>query len=90
MPIPRSGPSAAGRSSLARDRLTPARPSLRSDTLALVARLLALAAHRGEDALAGALAEEARLAAVFHDIGKIAVPESILNKPGPLTPTSAE
>ncbi len=27
-----------------------------------------------------------RLAAVFHDIGKIAVPESILNKPGPLTP----
>jgi HD-GYP domain-containing protein (c-di-GMP phosphodiesterase class II) len=27
-----------------------------------------------------------RLAAVFHDIGKIAVPESILNKPGALTP----
>jgi two-component system, cell cycle response regulator len=27
-----------------------------------------------------------RLGAVFHDIGKIAVPEAILNKPGPLTP----
>ena len=27
-----------------------------------------------------------RLGAVFHDIGKIAVPESILDKPGPLTP----
>ena len=27
-----------------------------------------------------------RLGAVFHDIGKISVPESILDKPGPLTP----
>ena len=27
-----------------------------------------------------------RLGAVFHDIGKIAVPEAILDKPGPLTP----
>jgi putative nucleotidyltransferase with HDIG domain len=27
-----------------------------------------------------------RLGAVFHDIGKIAVPEAILNKPGALTP----
>lgn len=27
-----------------------------------------------------------RLGAVFHDIGKIAVPEAILNMPGPLTP----
>ena len=26
-----------------------------------------------------------RFAAVFHDIGKIAVPEAILGKPGPLT-----
>jgi two-component system, cell cycle response regulator len=29
--------------------------------------------------------KDLRLGAVFHDIGKIAVPESILNKPGPLT-----
>ncbi len=27
-----------------------------------------------------------RLAAIFHDIGKVAVPETILNKRGPLTP----
>ena len=32
-----------------------------------------------EDAL-----RDLRFAAVFHDIGKIAIPESILNKPGPL------
>ncbi len=30
--------------------------------------------------------ERIRLAAFFHDIGKIGIPESILNKPGPLTP----
>ena len=29
--------------------------------------------------------ERVRLGAIFHDIGKIAVPDSILNKPGPLT-----
>src|SRR4051812_12993936 len=29
--------------------------------------------------------EKIRLAAFFHDIGKIGIPESILNKPGPLT-----
>ncbi len=34
-----------------------------------------------EDAL-----RDLRFAAVFHDIGKIAVPESILHKPGPLSP----
>ncbi len=28
---------------------------------------------------------ELRYGAVFHDIGKIAIPEAILNKPGPLT-----
>jgi diguanylate cyclase (GGDEF)-like protein len=30
--------------------------------------------------------KDLRLGAVFHDIGKIAIPESILNKRGPLTP----
>ncbi len=29
--------------------------------------------------------EDLRYGAIFHDIGKIAVPDSILNKPGPLT-----
>jgi diguanylate cyclase (GGDEF)-like protein len=31
-----------------------------------------------------------RLGAIFHDIGKIAVPDAILNKPGPLTPDEFE
>ncbi|MGI6035413.1 MAG: HD domain-containing phosphohydrolase [Limnochordia bacterium] len=31
-----------------------------------------------------------RLAAVLHDVGKIAIPEAILNKPGPLTRTEYE
>jgi putative nucleotidyltransferase with HDIG domain len=30
--------------------------------------------------------EAVRFGAIFHDIGKIAVPDAILNKPGPLTP----
>jgi HD-GYP domain-containing protein (c-di-GMP phosphodiesterase class II) len=33
----------------------------------------------------GDAAEELELAARFHDIGKVAVPEEILRKPGPLT-----
>lgn len=34
--------------------------------------------------------EKIRLAAFFHDIGKIGIPESILNKPGPLTVAEKE
>ena len=40
--------------------------------------------------LSGQELRDVRLGAVFHDIGKIAVPESILNKPGPLTPAERE
>ena len=36
--------------------------------------------------LEGEELRDLRFAAVFHDIGKIAVPEAILHKPGPLTP----
>ncbi|HEX8073455.1 MAG TPA: HD domain-containing phosphohydrolase [Thermoleophilaceae bacterium] len=35
--------------------------------------------------LGGVALRDIRYGAAFHDIGKIAVPESILNKPGPLT-----
>ncbi|MFL5781026.1 MAG: GAF and HD-GYP domain-containing protein, partial [Thermoleophilaceae bacterium] len=35
--------------------------------------------------LSGQTLRDLRYGAAFHDIGKIAVPESILNKPGPLT-----
>jgi len=34
--------------------------------------------------------EEVRLGAVLHDIGKVGVPESILNKNGPLNPEEWE
>src|SRR6202790_28695 len=34
--------------------------------------------------------EEIRLGAVLHDIGKVAIPESILNKNGPLNPDARE
>ena len=42
----------------------------------------AFALHLGESA---ELAERARIAGLLHDIGKIAVPEALLNKEGPLT-----
>ena len=44
---------------------------------------VAVGAHLGLDAEA---LRTVRYAAVFHDIGKIAVPEAILHKRGPLTP----
>ncbi len=40
--------------------------------------------------LSEAEVRDVRLAAVLHDIGKIAVPEAILNKPGPLTDAEFE
>ncbi len=39
----------------------------------------------GEDDL-----EDLRYGAIFHDIGKIAIPDAILNKPGPLDPGERE
>jgi putative two-component system response regulator len=42
----------------------------------------AFALYLGEDE---AFAERARIAGLLHDIGKIAVPEALLNKQGPLT-----
>jgi putative two-component system response regulator len=42
-----------------------------------------LGAHFGWD---DAAAEQLRLASVMHDVGKIGIPDSILLKPGPLTP----
>src|SRR6185503_12579884 len=47
-----------------------------ADLAEAVGRRLGMADHELHDL---------RLAAVFHDIGKIAVPDWILNKPGPLT-----
>jgi putative nucleotidyltransferase with HDIG domain len=52
-----------------------------SERVAAVARTLA-----AELGLAAADQETAQLSALLHDLGKIAVPDSILNKPGRLTP----
>jgi diguanylate cyclase (GGDEF)-like protein/putative nucleotidyltransferase with HDIG domain len=40
--------------------------------------------------LSGAELEEIRLAGILHDIGKIGIPESVLNKPARLTPEEFE
>ena len=40
---------------------------------------------RSQMGLADALIEEVRLGGILHDIGKIGVPEAILNKPSRLT-----
>ncbi|HXW05483.1 MAG TPA: HD domain-containing phosphohydrolase [Vicinamibacterales bacterium] len=56
-----------------------------SERVAAIAR--ALAAEMG---LASADQETAQLSALLHDVGKIAVPDSILNKPDRLTPGEYE
>ena len=40
--------------------------------------------------LSAAQVEEVRSAALLHDIGKVGIPDAILNKPGPLTPEERE
>ena len=40
--------------------------------------------------LSAARVEEVRSAALLHDIGKVGIPDAILNKPGPLTPEERE
>ena len=54
-----------------------------------ITRLLMSETRLGEGLDAGAI-EEISLAAVLHDVGKIAVPDAILNKPGRLTPEEFE
>ncbi len=49
------------------------------------ARLLALKYGLGEEE-----AENLKLASTVHDLGKIGIPDAILNKPGPLTPEEYE
>jgi HD-GYP domain-containing protein (c-di-GMP phosphodiesterase class II)/pSer/pThr/pTyr-binding forkhead associated (FHA) protein len=50
-------------------------------------RVAALTAHLSRElGLSEAERETAELSALLHDVGKIAVPDSILNKPGRLTP----
>jgi diguanylate cyclase (GGDEF)-like protein len=59
------------------------RMAIRHEHSLAVARYAALIGERlgfGEEALA-----ELRLAAILHDVGKIAVPEAVLRKPEPLT-----
>ncbi len=76
-----------------------------ASTTALIAALASRDGYTGEHseevvALAGAVAErmgldeaavaQVRHAALLHDIGKIAIPDAILNKPGPLTDEERE
>jgi len=58
-------------------------PELRTHTTSVANLAQATGARLG---LAADALERIRQAALLHDIGKIAVPDSILEKPGPLTP----
>jgi polar amino acid transport system substrate-binding protein len=61
------------------DLSDPATSEHSRDIAELVRRVAALIGIQGE------ASEELELAARFHDIGKVAVPEEVLRKPGPLT-----
>src|SRR5829696_7348716 len=60
------------------DLSDPATSEHSRDIAGLVPRVGSLLGIRGE------AADELELAARFHDIGKVAVPEEVLRKPGPL------
>ena len=62
-----------------------ARPALASHVNAVCELACAVAEELG---LTGADLEALRHAAALHDIGKMAIPESILEKPGALSDTS--
>jgi diguanylate cyclase (GGDEF)-like protein/putative nucleotidyltransferase with HDIG domain len=62
---------------LERDRYTGEHSESVVDMAAMVAAALGLSREEVEDV---------RAAALLHDIGKVGIPDAILNKPGPLTP----
>jgi diguanylate cyclase (GGDEF)-like protein len=62
--------------------LTEKEPSLRDHARAVAQFSMVVGARLG---LTGHALEELRLAAELHDIGKLAIPDAILGKPGPLT-----
>jgi putative nucleotidyltransferase with HDIG domain len=62
---------------LERDRYTGEHSESVVEMAVAVARSLGLTASQVEDV---------RAAALLHDIGKVGIPDAILNKPGPLTP----
>jgi PAS domain S-box-containing protein/diguanylate cyclase (GGDEF)-like protein len=57
-------------------------PSLREQSAGVAALSVALGARLG---LRGDALEELRLAAELHDVGKLAIPDAVLHKPGPLS-----
>ncbi len=66
---------------LERDRYTGEHSESVVDMAAKVAATLGLSSEQVEDV---------RSAALLHDIGKVGIPDAILNKPGPLTPEERE